>query len=395
VFQTASDGTTVKLSSCDFTSPQTFTVSGPMTGLAPNEAVDISARFTSSFIDDEHGTYTMQALPGKGELFARSTSFTDHTQDKVIRKALDVTADQTIPLDFASDAVLFDTAPLTIADPTARTTSQIYSGGTLYSVGFSFPSSTAYQILPAALRKPDDLIQVHAQVQDGRTSSVITTGGPVSLALPAAVTVPMPALVTDGYVRPHVMFPVGGGTLPLVTYVLDYFTFNFTTDRVVGWDAEFSEAWTAGATTVDFTVPDFSSLTGFDAKLELEDHQAIVGFVARDESSSLDVAVGVKQQTAGTDFTLGSYCGDGITDPGEACDDAGESATCDADCTAVSCGDGYTNVSAGEECDPPDGVTCSDTCTVLPPPPAKSSNAHRASKPHPTPRVHRRYGATR
>jgi cysteine-rich repeat protein len=53
----------------------------------------------------------------------------------------------------------------------------------------------------------------------------------------------------------------------------------------------------------------------------------------------------------------------------EACDDMGESATCDDDCTLVECGDGVLNVTAGEECD--DGNTivgdgCDATC-LLPP----------------------------
>ncbi len=60
------------------------------------------------------------------------------------------------------------------------------------------------------------------------------------------------------------------------------------------------------------------------------------------------------------------FCGDGAIDGlGETCDDAGESITCDSDCTAVECGDSTLNVTAGEQCDdgnttPGDG--CSDTC---------------------------------
>lgn len=58
-------------------------------------------------------------------------------------------------------------------------------------------------------------------------------------------------------------------------------------------------------------------------------------------------------------------CGDGNVDAGEACDDAGESATCNANCTAVACGDSIVNASAGETCDDgntTDGDGCSSSC---------------------------------
>ncbi len=62
----------------------------------------------------------------------------------------------------------------------------------------------------------------------------------------------------------------------------------------------------------------------------------------------------------------GSFCGDGAVDAGETCDDAGESATCDADCTAAECGDGTTNISANEECDTEgQSASCDDDCTVI------------------------------
>jgi len=60
-------------------------------------------------------------------------------------------------------------------------------------------------------------------------------------------------------------------------------------------------------------------------------------------------------------------CGDGIVEGGEACDTGGQSASCDADCTAASCGDGTTNSAASEQCD--DGNTnnvdgCSNACKL-------------------------------
>ncbi len=54
-------------------------------------------------------------------------------------------------------------------------------------------------------------------------------------------------------------------------------------------------------------------------------------------------------------------CGNGVVDPGEACDAGAESADCDADCTKPMCGDGLRNAAAGEGCD--DGNTADkDAC---------------------------------
>jgi len=52
-------------------------------------------------------------------------------------------------------------------------------------------------------------------------------------------------------------------------------------------------------------------------------------------------------------------CGDGVVEPTEDCDDAGESATCDADCTLVGCGDMTCNAIAGET-----ELTCPRDCSM-------------------------------
>ncbi len=59
-----------------------------------------------------------------------------------------------------------------------------------------------------------------------------------------------------------------------------------------------------------------------------------------------------------------SLCGNGATDVDEDCDDAGESASCDADCTFAVCGDSTVNTAAGEQCDPPNATTCKADCTI-------------------------------
>lgn len=76
--------------------------------------------------------------------------------------------------------------------------------------------------------------------------------------------------------------------------------------------------------------------------------------------------------STGDDTTGGSSstgpvesCGDGVINGGEECDDAGESMTCDADCTAAKCGDGNVNAAAGEACDEAgESLSCDADCSV-------------------------------
>ncbi len=64
----------------------------------------------------------------------------------------------------------------------------------------------------------------------------------------------------------------------------------------------------------------------------------------------------------GADLSPTVVCGDGITEGSEECDTGGMSATCDADCSFVVCGDMVVNGAAGEQCD--DGNTSNtDSCT--------------------------------
>ena len=73
----------------------------------------------------------------------------------------------------------------------------------------------------------------------------------------------------------------------------------------------------------------------------------------------------VETATCDSDCTA-VQCGDGLINmtAGEMCDDGGESMTCDVDCTPAACGDGTTNMAAGEDCDDAgESMTCNADCT--------------------------------
>lgn len=108
--------------------------------------------------------------------------------------------------------------------------------------------------------------------------------------------------------------------------------------------------------------------------------------------------------------TVSANCGNNVTDSGEACDEGGvDTATCDANCTAPACGDGYTNTvleqcdtggvaratcdadcslpmcgdgvinaAAGESCEPGDDAACPGECAGCrcPPPNVRPAIAH-------------------
>ena len=64
-----------------------------------------------------------------------------------------------------------------------------------------------------------------------------------------------------------------------------------------------------------------------------------------------------------------AYCGNGTVDAGEACDSAGNSASCDYDCTVAVCGDGVVNPAAGEQCEDgnlANGDGCNNFCRLEP-----------------------------
>lgn len=111
--------------------------------------------------------------------------------------------------------------------------------------------------------------------------------------------------------------------------------------------------------------------SGTFGTIETDTGPAIDTLVTTTESEPVGSTTGEEQETAedtsSMDGSQTSKCGNGLLDPGEQCDDAGESSTCDIDCTMVQCGDGTLNRLAGESCEEggEQTETCDTDCTAV------------------------------
>ena len=120
-------------------------------------------------------------------------------------------------------------------------------------------------------------------------------------------------------------------------------------------------AWSGEQVLLRWRLGSDSSVPGTGWYLDNVEIATEVSLSASAQGSSNEGQSG--SQTVVTEVT--SSCGNGVTDPGEDCDDSGESAICDADCTAVTCGDQAVNSTAGEQCDDgnlDDTDACLSTC---------------------------------
>lgn len=85
-----------------------------------------------------------------------------------------------------------------------------------------------------------------------------------------------------------------------------------------------------------------------------------------DNGQACMVPADCSSEVCESEVCVSPSCGNGSIEDGETCDDAGESATCNVDCSAVACGDGVLNVTAGEACDEGGNTaTCDADCTAV------------------------------
>jgi hypothetical protein len=120
----------------------------------------------------------------------------------------------------------------------------------------------------------------------------------------------------------------------------------------------------SGSTSSASTGPDLATTTSEDPDTTADTTADTTTTATSAESSSSSSTSGSSSESSGGD----PVCGDGVATGDEDCDDEGESASCNADCTLAVCGDGIINATASEECDDAAGNgptrRCSDVCII-------------------------------
>jgi hypothetical protein len=320
------------------------------------------------------GTLISTVPSGTTELFGTLTDANRNVLKLFRIPSIEVAQSANVTIDVAADGAAPDvsgTFTVSPDDPTSILKTAVvrpYGSVTLTGATNPIGASRSYLMVPAPLRQGDDLFRFTMTGATGSTSRTAKTPGVLAFALPTQFTAPNPELKTTPFLHPVWTFDPTPSALPNQSYFLDASNFgDFTAPLLRDWFVTLSARWVAGQTTVRYEFPDLSGMPGF-ADVALIARERLDTTIQRLESSAAFNVDGAESTNSSSFGVIGEFCGDGVTqNPPEACDpgDAGESETCDFDCTPAECGDGITNGSAGEECDPPDGATCSAECKSL------------------------------
>jgi hypothetical protein len=270
-------------------------VSGSVAGVAGADLVNVNLGRGVRFLAPGTTDFQLTNLPeGALDLLATQyTTFPAEFKKIVIRRDLDPADGAVLPvIDFsAPEAVAPVVNDLTIENILGETTSTVVNylmgdgvtGYVLYAEPeVSANSNRTYHGVPAALFQAGDLHRLTAQATaaDLMTTRSVTRyfGGatPQTLTLPAAIgPTPITAETNNPYVRLRLQYE------PQADYDSYYTAFFMQNDGITTRQVteNFSAGYLAGA-NIDFTFPDFSSLTGWNDLWALQPGSLITGSVS-------------------------------------------------------------------------------------------------------------------
>ncbi|MBP9207213.1 MAG: hypothetical protein KBG28_24810 [Kofleriaceae bacterium] len=349
-------------------------VSGRATGVTDKGGVSgtftASSREIASHRLDE--AYDFSLPPGPTELVSITIPYATDTPKLVARTpVLDLRSDATLNVDFASARVL-PTIP--VAAPTvtgfgvATTRLIATTGDLLIHRVVSFTSPLEFAQLPPDLARPGDSYRVGLRwtdpVGDGTnrnwSTTIAGTQGPFTPTLAPPWNVAAAAITQAPNLRTiHPIVAEGAVAEAPATIGVTAFGVAEDEQAALSWAVELSPDWVTQTGSTSYTLPDLSSAPGWSNLYTFGSYGGVTWSTNRVEPGSTPALT----RSAGKSGRTGEYCGDGTVNGPEVCDTAGDSATCDGDCTPVVCGDEFVNL-AVEQCDPPQSLYCTAMCQL-------------------------------
>jgi hypothetical protein len=301
VHQMVSDGTTVDAQTCS-SSTNEVNLDGTVTGVQTGEGGRVVTRLLSTSTDTD-GSYTIPTTLGLNDVFAVRESAGSPVS--VIRRSnLDVESATQLTFDFTAEGAGVMKQPFTTNTANPRLATAVLNPRGLYRFeiqALDLPGNPGYDVLPASLMQPDDLLAVQLSDFQTTSSSLQTTKltlgtGALELDVTAPISVPIPALTTDPYLRLTFMIPAATSTLPVVRYTLAAAT--QTTGSTRTWVAAVTAAWVAATGSGSYTFPDLSAMPGFTADMPLQQHVVLFALTTRTELSGTERVEGQETRTS-------------------------------------------------------------------------------------------------
>jgi hypothetical protein len=192
-----------------------------------------------------------------------------------------------------------------------------------------------YYVLPSSLARATDLTRVTSSIGD--QSAIYyptTTGGTLAMQIGAPYLFPTPTMLLHPYARPSLSFtPTPGAmTFTLFSHSFSSYWAEGNKYHYQSYNITFSQGWTTGMATVQYTFPNFNGLPGWEPEMALMPRQQIDWSGDRSTYNTATITTGRVMQSASNSASIGEFCGNGIVEP------------------------------RYESCDPPDGLTCSELC---------------------------------
>jgi hypothetical protein len=279
------------------------------------------------------GDVVLQLAPTSNELFAWLYDAQMRASKMVRIPPFVPQAAQSFTIDFTAGADL-DHLPLTVGPtPPEAVLAGVTTATGEYDITSGAPGST-YAVPPAALRRPGDriLVEVFGDPAINQTARAeLVTPGPLTINLLPALTGATVSATTGAAPVPTWTLPALPATRSQARVLMVASTSRASDGVNRRWQVFLARARLAGMASLSYTLPDFAALPGFPSDLALLGRNQL-DWTATADDITTQADGSTILVTSSTQGKTGEYCGNGTTEP-------------------------------PETCDPPNGTTCSNTCT--------------------------------